>query len=525
MRISFPRFWSFVVVLLFVTTALPGLATAAGQTMVRVVPEETNAPLVNPCAGWGIWAGPRDWGFKNFSVADNTTAYPDDAPLFSWLMLDWNWSDLEPREGEINWKDFDTVVQYWAARHKQIFVRLWVTDDAGWNGDPGTNPIPDWLWNKGMHHREYKGNGGVTKWELDYADPTYKEIFLPALQKLLDSFAERYDKPGTPVIFLQVMGYGHWADWGTWYSHYPWPSAHAQHEVLSELMKLYIRIFKHIRLFEMGSGDWNPDWDTSLQDRLYRKALDVAVDHGFGLIWTGFIDGLSSWDRDEMEQYWQTLPIIAEDDWDYLEIKDQKIHGTLDENLDGMLDYHATFAHYYVRSTTYSRAMSDDRAHFERGLRSGGLGYRLVPTSLSWPSELPAGNLLVFRQTWVNRNVGRLYVQHPLKLYLTDSQGAEKFSAVDTSFDERSWVRGKDYSLISVFNLKLEGSMIGGVGPRRKNLPPGMYDVRIALVDAEGKPRIRLGIEGADSELRYKVGEIRILPPEKVTGCDEAYCP
>jgi uncharacterized protein DUF4832 len=511
MRPCYTRLLNSVLLWLLLTIAFAGSANAADETEVTVRPTETNAPLVNPYAGWGIWAGPRDWEFKNFSVADNTTAYPDDAPLFSWLMLDWNWSDLERHEGEISWKDFDTVVQYWATRHKQMVVRLWVTDDAGWNGDPGTNPIPDWLWKKGLRHREYKGNGGVVKWEPDYADPTYQNIYLPALQKLIVSFAARYDKPGTPVIFLQIMGYGHWADWSTWYSHYPFPSPQAKHDVLAKIMDLYIQAIKHIQLFAFAGPDWDGQKD-SLEERMYGKALDVAVNHGFGLIWTGFIDGLGGWDRDEMEQYWQKLPLIAEDNWDYLEIKDQHIHGTLEENLDVMLEFHSSLAHYYVRSTTYQRAMREDRANFERGLESGGLGYRLVPTSLSWPRQVPAGNLLLVRQTWVNRNVARLYVQHPLKLYLTDAQGTEKFSESDTSFDERSWVRGKDYSLISVFHLQ-------------KELPPGVYDVRIALADGAGKPRIRLGIDGADSELRYKVGEIRILPPEKVAGCDKAYCP
>jgi hypothetical protein len=66
--------------------------------------------------------------------------------------------------------------------------------------------------------------------------------------------------------------------------------------------------------------------------------------------------------------------------------------------------------------------------------------------------------------------------------------------------------------LTSVFHLK-------------KDLPAGLYDVRVALVDDEGKPRTRLGIEGADRELRYGVGEILILPLEKVAGCDKADCP
>jgi len=502
-----------VLALLFMPCLPDCFAASNTPSFKTVVPVEIDDPLVNPYSGWGIWVGPRDWEFKNYSVADNTTAYPDDAPLFNWVMLDWNWSDIEPVEGRFTWDGFDTVFKYWAARKKQFVVRVWVTDDAGWNGDPGTNPIPDWLWAKGLRYHEYKGNGSVTKREPDYADPSYEKVFFPALQKLLSSFGERYDKRDTPIIFLQVMGYGHWADWATWYSKYKFPNRQFKHDVLAKLMGIYIDKFKNFQLFEMAAGDWDQQGvEKTLQDRLYTKALDVALAHNFGLIWTGFIDGLAGWDRDLMQAYWKTNPIIAEDNWDYLEIKEQRTHGTLDENLDLMLDYHATLAHYYVRSKTYARAMKEDRANFERGLKNGGLGYRLLPTSLSWRTELPAGNLMSFKQTWVNRNVGRLCVQHPLRLYLTDAQGVEKFSEVDTSFDERTWVRGESYPFVSVFHLP-------------KDLPAGDYDVRIALVGNDGKPRIRLGIEGLDTSGRYKVGMIHILAPEGTAACDKDFCP
>jgi hypothetical protein len=156
--------------------------------------------------------------------------------------------------------------------------------------------------------------------------------------------------------------------------------------------------------------------------------------------------------------------------------------------------------------------MRENSAFFAGGLRPGGLGYRLVPTLLSWPESVPAGNLLVLRQVWMNRNVGRLYVQHPIKIYLMDSEGKEKFSEDDSSFDETSWVQGETHSLLSVFHLP-------------KNLAPGTYDLKIALVDEKGKPRIRLPIQGEDSEMRYKVGEIQIVPPEGKTPCDKAFCP
>ena len=495
----------------------PSSANAGSDTRL-IIPTETQEPLANPYMGWGLWAGsyydfsPEQYGQK-LSLADNTTAFGDDAPRFNWVLLDWPWAAAEPSEGQFDWKDFDAVIDYWKARDKQIVLRFWVTDDPGWSGKPGGVPCPDWLWAKGARYREYVGNGGVKRREPDYADPSYQSVYLPQLKKLLTAFAAKYDKPGSPVILLQVMGYGHWADWATWYSKYKFPSLRFKHDLLAKLMGIYIDTIKNIQLFEMASGDWDrQEVEKTLQDRLYTKALDVALAHNFGLIWTGYIDGLSYWDRDLKDQYWRTHPIIAEGNWDYGLMKSQPIHGTCDENLDLALEWHSNFAHFYFDATAYKRVMQDDRSFIERGLESGGLGYRLVPTSLSWPSELPGGNLMVFRQTWVNRNVGRLYVQHWLKLYLTDSAGNEKFAEVDSSFDPTTWVKGQDYSLTTVFHLK-------------KDLAPGTYDVRIALADSQGTPRINLGIDGKDSQQRYKVGVIRIRPPLEIKGCDQTYCP
>jgi hypothetical protein len=97
-------------------------------------------------------------------------------------------------------------------------------------------------------------------------------------------------------------------------------------------------------------------------------------------------------------------------------------------------------------------------------------------------------------------------------LYLTDVDGNEKFSEVDTSFDPTNWVNGQEYSLISVFHLK-------------NDLPPGTYDVRIGLVNEEGKTHINLPIDGGDRDGRYRVGTIRVLAPVSTSACAQAYCP
>ena len=106
---------------------------------------------------------------------------------------------------------------------------------------------------------------------------------------------------------------------------------------------------------------------------------------------------------------------------------------------------------------------------------------------------------------------GAFMSQQPLKLYLTSSDGKDIFSEADQGFTESTWVAGKTYPMMSVFHLPL-------------TIPPGKYDIRIALVDTSGKPSIRLGIAGEDGEHRYKLGEIQILPSDAPKVCLTNYC-
>jgi hypothetical protein len=78
-----------------------------------------------------------------------------------------------------------------------------------------------------------------------------------------------------------------------------------------------------------------------------------------------------------------------------------------------------------------------------------------------------------------------------------DSGGEVAWSEVNQAFDPRSWLAGTTYPAESAFRLPAD-------------LKPGDYDLRIALVDETGQPRVRLGIEGADPALRYQLGSVRI---------------
>lgn len=485
------------------------VVTASGADVTVIAPTEIDDPMPNPYMGWGIWVAPRQLGYTkpDYSVASNTTEFGDDAPLFGWVMVDWDWAHLEPKEGVYNFEDLDATIQYWTSRGKQFVLRLWVTSDPGWKNEASSiSVIPTWLWEKGLKYREYVVTGTVDiasslkQRQPDYLDPSYEEMYLPALQRLLNALASRYDKPGTPVIFIQIVGYGEWVDFGAWFLKYPWPDREIKHVFFSRLVNLFANTFKHIQLMMTYMGDWGEKPNGSLQKFLESEAVEVAISKDAGLIDTGFIVARSSksWTRRVVDQYWRTLPFLGEG-WGYDEIKDVGTYGTIEENVKIVLQYHTNFYHFYSFAQSYRRMMRDDRATMEKGLRSGGLGYRLVLTSASWPKEVPAGHLLLIDQEWRNRNVGRLYVHHPLKVCLMDSQGKERFSGLDWDIDVTSFVKGESCSRTSVIQLP-------------EDLTPGDYDLRIALADGTAKPRIRLAIQGADSEMRYKLGTIRILP-------------
>ena len=487
----------------------PARPSASQASMHAITPKELDAPLPNPFMGFGIWVAPRQLGYTkpDYSIASNTTEFGDDAPLFNWVMVDWDWAHLEPKENEYDWAALHAAIEYWAARGKQFIVRLWVTSDPGWKTDASPiSVIPQWLWDKGLKYLEYQVSGTndisnpMKQRQPDYLDPSYEEIYLPALKRLLEAFASRYDKPATPVIFMQVVGYGDWVDFDAWFLKFRWPDEKVKNLFFARLVNLFADTFHHIQLLQTYMGDWDKSSDWSMERFLHDQALDLSISKNTGLMDTGFIvaRGTTPWTRRMVERYWQTLPFAGEG-WAYEEIKDVGTYGTIEENVDVVLQYHTNFYHFYSYAQSYRRMIRDDQAVIEKGLRSGGLGYRLVLASASWPKELPAGHLLLINQEWMNRNIGRLYIHHPLKVCLLDAQGDEKFSALDWDIDVTKWVKGESYPRTSVIQLP-------------QKLAPGGYEVRIALTDSTGTPRIKLAMEGLDSSGRYKLGAIRILP-------------
>jgi hypothetical protein len=495
---------AFLLALHFASLPLSG----AGDERTVVHPVEVQDPLVNPYCGWGIWAGPKFFDSRPFSVEYNTKGFGDDAPLFSWVLIDWMWADLEPKEGQFEWKDLDAVVAYWKSRNKQLVVRLWVTTDPGWAGAPGNKACPDWLWEAGVKFHEYNAEGGVKQRCPAYADPTWESVYLPKMKRFLAAYRDRYHKPGSSIALDYVMSFGDWGEWHTMWSHYPWPNRDKKREVLRKAINSFVDVLapnapenQPIRSLAIAHVyDDDCGGETPLQEAMHRQGLDLAAARGFAFARNGFIDGLSGWPNDLMLTYWRDHQIITEGNWSYEQVKRDKTHGSMAEHVDAFVKFHSTYAHLYMHAASYKQAMAEDLAQHERALKPGGIGYRFVLTSASWESSRHAGETLTLREEWANRNASWCVYPYRLKLYLLDLKGKSAWSAVDHAFDTRTWLSGSSYKVDSAFALP---------GP----LKPGKYELRVALVDEGEIPRVRLGIRGADGELRYPLGEITITGP------------
>ena len=497
-------YWFCLIALSCIFAPLLSAANGPKDDLQVMHPQEIGTPLPNPDMGWGIWAGPRYFTGRTVGMAENTTAFGEVDPIFGWVMVDWVWSDLEPEEGRYKWDDLDRIVNYWAARGKQIYIRPWITDDPGWAGSPGSEVVPEWVWKAGAKYHSYIGEGKTAKREPAYTDPTYESIYLPRATRFLKALAARYDKPDGPVTMWGVMGYGNWGEWHVLDSHYPWPDVETKHRVLTKLIDMYADTFKNNLLVIAYCFDTDTGKVRNEDDFLYRQGFDEAIKKKFALERRGFIDGLETWDKKMMQRYWRQSPMSGEGNWSYQDVKNDLNHGTMNENLEVMEAWHSNYVHFYFDAPSYLRVMREDHDLMARSMQAGGIGYRLVPTSIEWPRTEVAGHLLLLKETWINENMGRCYRQFPLAFYFFDKDGRQAASVVDSAFDETTWVKGESYNNISVIRI-----------PR--TLPPGDYQVRIALVNSKQVPSVALGIAGDDGQKRYPIGSIRVSAAEAAT--------
>jgi hypothetical protein len=145
------------------------------------------------------------------------------------------------------------------------------------------------------------------------------------------------------------------------------------------------------------------------------------------------------------------------------------------------------------------------------------MGYRLQLKEISWPAQVVLGQPFVVETTWANAGVAPCYSSGFWSLTLKDQKDGIVSAHVDEGLDLRNLKVGPPgqaptEKLQSRFTIAFRH-----VDPRGTFAPPtkpGAYDLFVSVGLRDGTPRIALPLTGHDSQRRYKVGQIQILPPE-----------
>jgi len=184
-----------------------GTAGNPGTGDVTVHPTRIDDVLVNPGMGlanfhFGWWCNlpPVDFTPEECAprVLDN---WPANHPDCGTAYFRWNWRELEPVQGQIDFAMIDTAIQSANVLGETLSFRVMtIADDS--------IGIPDWLQSM-TPGEELASAGGTTYWP-DYRDATFQSEHARFVAEL----AARYDgHPG--VDHIDIGSVGCWGEWNT----------------------------------------------------------------------------------------------------------------------------------------------------------------------------------------------------------------------------------------------------------------------------------------------------------------------
>ncbi|MCJ7749698.1 MAG: DUF4832 domain-containing protein [Armatimonadetes bacterium] len=431
--------------------------------MVSVRPQQTDEILANPGMGWQT--------FNCFADDDpNLEGLPTGAAYFRYY-----WSQIEPREGEIDFPKLDEVLAHARKAGQKLGLRIMCA--AG-----GSNSVyyasPEWLREKGCrgfeYHRQRKAG---PRWVPDLEDTLFQEAHF----RLIRELGKRYD--GHPDLdHVDIGSVGLWGEWHMAGTDVELPSLEARYAIVDSYLQAFPKTLKMIVLNDVN-------------------ALTRATSSGCG--WRadclGDIPGFSDDDWNHMEnmypqrvkdsrseEVWKTAPVA----WETCGDMRRWVQRGLDIRyiFDYALDYHASNL-----NNKSAPIPEGARPEIERFLCK--LGYRLLLKNLEHDPIVTPGSALNVKMEWENVGVAPPYRDNVLSFRLTDSTGKQFFLVTDTSI--KGWLPG---NVAAAERLTLCAEVA-----------PGQSELALAVVDATTRePAVRLAIEGRTEDGWYPLSSVEV---------------
>jgi hypothetical protein len=458
-------------VLLSVLVAHPGYAGSPGGAGARNGSPSGGAPAatvtVRPVETDDVLSNPG-MGFADFHFGWGHPPPPSQYPPQTVAYFRWTWDDLEPSEGQYNFRLVDNVIRQAKARGETLAFRIM----SVYKGS-----TPKWLRDKGV---ESVAVGG------DIFPDHNSPVFLAYHERLLEAFGNRY--AGKPEIdHVDIGSVGCWGEWNT-----------ACCGSSKSLCTRYMPTEANKRIITDWYFRYFPGTPLVM---LVGGPVEYAVPKGAG--WRGdcFGDyGMFSPTWNHMDNVyepaarnpvvgnaWKTAPVQFEVCGVMQRWYDRGFD--IDRILQKGLDWHIT-----LLNAASSPVPPAWRPKVDAFLRK--MGYRFVLRELAHTRETIPGGLLAVRSLWENKGVAPIYRPWPLAYRLRSGDGLVAASWKSTA-NLMSWLPGTH-----------EVEELLAIPP---GVPAGRYALDVAiLAEDEKTAHVEIAIVGKRPDGWYPVSEVGI---------------
>lgn len=468
----------FCAVLLFVTDL-------SAQKLIRSRPVEIDDVLTNPGMGFMTFQrfngdslnSGNDWteGFpieyQNFDGDLTNEGYP--VTTIAYFRIYWKY--IETQEGQYNWNLLDQALHTASSRGQTLMIRI-----APY-GKYGKEDVPDWY--REMVDPNHEWKSPVAKWAVDPEDRRYAQYF----GRMIRAMGARYDgHPDVEGIDLAIVG-----AWGEG----------AGSPLLSQntrqlLVEAYTESFTKTPLIALLMDEKTNKYANSFGDIGWRVDcigdLDFWADeeNGFAHMYDLYPQRIHDCG---VKDAWKRAPLSFEICGTFLRWKEKQGYSRQDVKyiFNESLKWH--ISSFNAKSSPVPEEWED---LVDDWLKK--MGYRFVLRTISYPEYVAPGEMIQYQSWWENKGVAPIYKDFLLAYRLTNQIRTEVFI---TDADVRSWLPG------DIIN--------DGAIPIPWDMPCGNYQIQVGIVDPHThQPKVKLAIEGRNSEGWYSFGEIEIKENE-----------
>ncbi len=384
-----------------------------------------------------------------------------------------NWSDIEPAEGEINFEKIDQKINSYAKRGKKFAFGIMCVNTSS----SKQFITPEYVFEKGAKGFDAKLESGGYQKVPDWKD----KIYLECVNKFVKTLGERYNG-NQNIAFVDILSYGNWGEQHLFHLDVEDVPNYMEEQKISpeffrdNYVKPYMDAFPDTLLF----NPWGEKGFNDVYEQLIEQGVSLRRD---GIV--KYTNGL-----DMLEKCYGKLPVVFEyagNYKDYIPDQEEYFNQRLEEAMK-------------IAKPSYIE-LDEDWFKNNKSLcakLANKMGYYFKLKQVQYYKNVKQNKSTQINLTFANEGIAPIYEKCLVFIGLLDNDG-NLVKKVLTDLDSKTWLP----------NQKIKQSVEINFG---ENVEKGNYKLAVGLFvnEDDENPTYLLGSEGKTENNWYVFGDVKI---------------